>query len=398
MLQFFFAAPFFVCYFTICNTFAQSIRKMTDKEMYHHVENNPDFKGLMVNEGIPQPESVNKESVIRFLSKKRNLLTVEEYVKGILEGDITILSKAVTLVESSNAKHQQLAQEIITACLPYSGKSIRIGITGVPGVGKSTFIEALGSYITEKHGKLAVLAIDPSSERTKGSILGDKTRMEELAGNKNAYIRPSPSAGSLGGVARKTRETIILCEAAGFDHIFIETVGVGQSETAVHSMTDFFLLLMLAGAGDELQGIKRGIMEMADILAINKADGNNTEKVQLARIQYNNAIHLFPKKASGWEPKVMTCSARQNTGIKEIWKEIETFVKQTKQNGTFGYQRNQQATYWMHETIQEKLKRDFYDHPEIKMKIEELENQVLENKISSFSAAGLLLQMHSKLK
>jgi LAO/AO transport system kinase len=371
---------------------------MSNKEIYHHIENNPGFKGLKVNEGIPQPESVSHESVKRFLNKSRNLLLVSDYVNGILSGDITILSKAVTLIESANAKHQQLAQDIITQCLPHSGNSVRVGITGVPGVGKSTFIEALGSYITNQGGKLAVLAIDPSSERTKGSILGDKTRMEELSGDKNAYIRPSPSAGSLGGVARKTRETIILCEAAGFNHIFIETVGVGQSETAVHSMTDFFLLLMLAGAGDELQGIKRGIMEMADIIAINKADGTNTEKAQLARIQYNNAIHLFPKKDSGWEPNVLTCSATQKTGIAEVWEQIEMYRSLTTQNGYFFVKRNQQSTYWMHDTIQEQLKRNFYDDPEIKLKISELEKLVLEDKLSSFMAAGQLLQMFSKLK
>lgn len=371
---------------------------MSNYNKLHHIENTPGFKGLKVNEGIPQPESVNHESVKRFLKKSRQLLPVTDYISGILRGDITILSKAVTLVESSNAKHQQLAQEIITQCLPYSGKSIRVGITGVPGVGKSTFIEALGSYITKQGGKLAVLAIDPSSERTKGSILGDKTRMEELSGDKNAYIRPSPSAGSLGGVARKTRETIILCEAAGYNHIFIETVGVGQSETAVHSMTDFFLLLMLAGAGDELQGIKRGIMEMADTIAINKADGNNKEKAQLARIQYNNAIHLFPKKDSGWEPNVLTCSATEKTGIAEVWEQIKMYKTLTEENGYFKVKRNQQATYWMHETIQEQLRRDFYDDPVIKTKIKEMEKLVLEDKLSSFMAAGELLQLYAKLK
>lgn len=371
---------------------------MPEKELYHHIENDPNFKGLKVNEGIPRPESVSHESVKRFLNKSRNLLPVNNYVSGILSGDITLLSKAVTLVESANAKHQQLAQEIITKCLPHSGNSIRVGITGVPGVGKSTFIEALGIYITKQGGKLAVLAIDPSSERTKGSILGDKTRMEELSGDKNAYIRPSPAAGSLGGVARKTRETIILCEAAGFNHIFIETVGVGQSETAVHSMTDFFLLLMLAGAGDELQGIKRGIMEMADIIAINKADGSNLEKAQLARIQYNNAIHLFPKKDSEWEPNVLTCSATQKIGIAEIWEQIEMYKSLTFENGYFSGKRNQQATYWMHETIQEQLKRNFYNNPEIKLRIAELEKQVLEDKLSSFMAAGQLLELYSKLR
>ena len=371
---------------------------MAKKEIYHHFENETDFKGLKVNKGIPQPDSVNHESVKKFLNKNRGLLPVDEYVSGILKGDITILSKAVTLVESANSKHQQLAQEIITHCLPHSGNSIRVGITGVPGVGKSTFIEALGSIITKRGGKLAVLAIDPSSERTKGSILGDKTRMEELAGDKNAYIRPSPSAGSLGGVARKTRETIILCEAAGFDHIFIETVGVGQSETAVHSMTDFFLLLMLAGAGDELQGIKRGIMEMADTIAINKADGNNIEKAQLAGIQYNNALHLFPKKESGWEPNVLTCSATAKTGIAEVWEQIEKYKSLTRENNYYFQKRNEQATYWMHETIQENLKRNFYENSEIKIKLKEFEAKVLNDEMSSFIAAGSLLEIYSELK
>ncbi len=371
---------------------------MSDQELHHHLENNDEFKGLKVNEGIEQPESVNNESVQRFLKKSRKLFPVNVYVDGILKGDIALLSKAVTLVESSNAKHQQLAQEIITRCLPYSGNSVRIGITGVPGVGKSTFIEALGKTITKNGGRLAVLAIDPSSERTKGSILGDKTRMEELASDKNAYIRPSPSAGSLGGVARKTRETIILCEAAGFNHIFIETVGVGQSETAVHSMTDFFLLLKLAGAGDELQGIKRGIMEMADTIAINKADGNNVENALMAKAQFSNAIHLFPKKESGWEPKVLTCSATLNKGIGEIWNEIEAYKKSTFKNGYFHEKRNQQVIYWMHETIQDHLKRDFYGNAGIKEKIELMEKNILSNKISPFLAANELLEMFSRQK
>lgn len=364
----------------------------------HHIENSPDFKGLKVNEGIPQPDSVDNDSVKRFVSKKRQLLPAGEYVSGILKGDITILSRAVTLVESSKPEHQKIAQEIIAQCLPHSGNSIRIGITGVPGVGKSTFIESLGKYITGNGGKLAVLAIDPSSERSKGSILGDKTRMEDLSGDKNAYIRPSPSAGSLGGVARKTREIIILCEAAGFNHIFIETVGVGQSETAVHSMTDFFLLLMLAGAGDELQGIKRGIMEMADAIAINKADGNNIEKAEMAQMQYKNALHLFPKKESNWEPKVLTCSAVKKTGIAEIWQVIEQYSQLTRGNGYFYGKRNLQSTFWMRETIDEQLKQSFYQHPEIKEMLIEQEQKVLDNKVSSFVAAGELLNFYSKLK
>ena len=370
---------------------------MYEKQDEHHIENDPEYKGLNVNAGIDQPETVSKDSVQRFLQKNRKLLAPEAYVEGILNGDIPLLSKAVTLIESSKKEHQQVAQEIIKQCLPYSGKSLRIGITGVPGVGKSTFIEALGSYITSKGGKLAVLAIDPSSERSKGSILGDKTRMEDLSGDKNAYIRPSPSAGSLGGVARKTRETIILCEAAGFDHIFIETVGVGQSETAVHSMTDFFLLLMLAGAGDELQGIKRGIMEMADLIAINKADGNNLERAEMARVQYKNAIHLFPMKDSGWDPCVLTCSAYTKTGIEAIWDQIEDYKNRTSGNGYFFKRRNEQLIYWMHETIEEQLRRNFYDNPDIKEKVKLFEDNILKAKMTSFMAAGELLNIYSEL-
>lgn len=368
------------------------------KEKKDHIENDEQFKGLSVQGGIHQPDQADHHSVRRFIEKKRKILTVETYVKGILAGDITLLSKAVTLVESSKPAHQKIAQEVIAACLPYSGRSIRIGITGVPGVGKSTFIEALGKYITHSGGKLAVLAIDPSSARSRGSILGDKTRMEELAGDRNAYIRPSPSAGSLGGVARKTRESIVLCEAAGFDHLFIETVGVGQSETAVHSMSDFFLLLMLAGAGDELQGIKRGIMEMADLIAINKADGSNVERAQMARRQYENALHLFPPKDSGWIPRVETCSAVTKAGIPEVWAQIEDYRWQTNQNGYFLKRRNAQASFWMHETIQDQMKQAFYQHPEMKQKIDEFEQQVLKREISSFEAARRLLEYYKTLK
>ena len=363
---------------------------MSEKEK-EHIENDPEYKGLAVNKGIDQPNIVNEDSIRKFLNKKRKLLHPNEYVDGILEGNITLLSKAVTLVESSNAKHQEIAQEIIMRCLPHGGKSIRIGITGVPGVGKSTFIESLGSYLTSKGNKLAILAIDPSSERTKGSILGDKTRMEELSGNPNAYIRPTPSSGSLGGVARKTRETIVLCEAAGFDTIFIETVGVGQSETAVHSMTDFFLLLMLAGAGDELQGIKRGIMEMADAIAINKADGANIDKARLARIQYENALHLFPSKESQWNPKVLTCSAANKTGIVEIWEVVEKYRKIANENQYFVKNRNRQSQYWMYETINEKLRSKFYQSETIKKLLPGFEQMVLKDELSSFAAANELL-------
>jgi len=372
---------------------------MTGDQFHCHIENNPEYSGLTVNQGIEKLPSVNADSVERFLkNKKKRSLTVKQFIDGILKGDITILSQAVTLVESSKPEHQEIAQEIIVKCLPFSGNSVRIGITGVPGVGKSTFIEAMGKHITSKGNKLAVLAIDPSSERTKGSILGDKTRMEDLSIDPNAYIRPSPSAGSLGGVARKTREIIILCEAAGFNHIFIETVGVGQSETAVHSMVDFFLLLMLAGAGDELQGIKRGIMEMADVITINKADGNNIEKAGLARVQYMNALHLFPPTESGWVPRVMTCSAYMKTGISEIWESIDEYLKLVKSNSYFQHKRNEQSKFWMYETINEQLRNNFYQNEQIKSMMKEAEEKVLKEEVSSFVAARKLLDLYDQIK
>ncbi len=372
---------------------------MIGDQHHSHIENDPEYAGLNVNQGIEPLPSVSEDSVKRFLkNKKKRSLSVQQYVDGILNGDITILSQAVTLVESSKPEHQEVAQEIIVKCLPFSGNSVRIGITGVPGVGKSTFIEAMGKHITAQGKKLAVLAIDPSSERTKGSILGDKTRMEDLSIDPNAYIRPSPSAGSLGGVARKTRETIILCEAAGFTHIFIETVGVGQSETAVHSMVDFFLLLMLAGAGDELQGIKRGIMEMADAITINKADGNNIEKAGLARIQYQNALHLFPATESDWVPKVLTCSAYMKTGINEIWETIDEYLTLVKNNNYFQHRRNEQSKFWMYETINEQLRKNFYQNEKIKTLMAESEDKVLKEEMSSFVAAKKLLDLYDQIR
>ncbi|MDZ7689561.1 MAG: methylmalonyl Co-A mutase-associated GTPase MeaB [Balneolaceae bacterium] len=337
--------------------------------------------------------SINPRGLKR-LKKRRKKLTVEDYVEGILEGDRTILSRAITLIESSRQEHRQQAEEIIERCMPHTGNSIRVGITGVPGVGKSTFIEALGNHIIEEQKrKLAVLAIDPSSTKTKGSILGDKTRMETLANNENAYIRPSPTAGSLGGVARKTRETIYLCEAAGYDAIFIETVGVGQSETAVHSMVDFFLLLMLAGAGDELQGIKRGIMEMADAIAINKIDSSDPTQVKQAVREYKNALHLYPEPESGWGPNVTTCSATTGEGIEKIWGFIDEYENQTKNSGYFKVKRKRQAQNWMHESIQNRLLDKFYNDPKVKKKLEQVEQKVLDGEISSFKAANILLDL-----
>jgi LAO/AO transport system kinase len=347
-----------------------------------------------VNEGIEQPDSVNKSAVARFKKLNRKLLSPEEYFDGIVAGNMTMLSKAITLVESTNPNHHELAQQIIEKCLPHSGKSLRIGITGVPGVGKSTFIEALGKELTSNGHKLAVLAIDPSSSRTKGSILGDKTRMEELSVDENAFIRPSPSAGSLGGVARKTKESIILCEAAGFDVIFVETVGVGQSEVAVHSMVDFFLLLMLAGAGDELQGIKRGIMEMADAIFINKADGDNLQKAKNARVEYQNALHLFPPTDSGWVPQVGTCSAQSRDGISNVWEVIKQYEVHTKLNGFFGQKRRDQLKHLMFETINELLKDGFYNDNPVKSAIPDIESELMDNKISSYIAAQRLIDIY----
>lgn len=360
---------------------------------HHHPENDPQFKGLTVNEGV---ESVPSMNPYRQPKRKRRQFTPAEFVEGILKSDVSILSQAVTLVESSLPEHQAVAQEVIEKCLPHAGNSIRLGITGVPGAGKSTFIEALGMNLVRDGHKLAVLAIDPSSERSKGSILGDKTRMEELSVARNAFIRPSPSAGSLGGVARKTRESIVLCEAAGFDTIFVETVGVGQSETAVHSMVDFFLLIQLAGTGDELQGIKRGIMEMADGIAINKCDGANVDKARVAKVQFQNALHLFPAPDSGWTPDVVTCSSVENTGIKEVWLMVEKYIDFVKNNNYFDYKRNSQSKYWMYESINEYLKNNFYQNTEIQKLLIKNEARVLSNEISSFVAAKELLDKYFK--
>ncbi len=348
---------------------------------------------LSVNNGVDQPPQINPLLQHKKTSSRKQP-TFDQLFDGIRSGDRSMLGRAITLVESTLPEHQALAQKLIEHCLPLSSFSVRIGITGVPGVGKSTFIEALGLHIVEQGKKLAVLAIDPSSQRSKGSILGDKTRMEKLAVHPNAFIRPSPSAGTLGGVARKTRETIVLCEAAGYSNIFIETVGVGQSETAVHSMVDFFLLLMLAGAGDELQGIKRGIMEMADAITINKADGNNINKANLAKAQYQSALHLFPPSASGWTPRVLTCSAISGDGIADLWKIISEYIALTRSNNYFETNRNNQSLYWMHQTIKESVLEEFYRHSDLKKAMAHFETKVKTNSISSFVAARKLVEMY----
>ncbi len=318
--------------------------------------------------------------------------SVAEFVQGILNQDVALLSRAITLTESILPEHQQMAAEITEQLLPYSGKSVRVGITGVPGVGKSTFIERFGMHLVQEGKRLAVLAVDPSSQLSRGSILGDKTRMEQLAVNPNAYIRPSPSSGSLGGVAHKTRETILLCEAAGYQYVLVETVGVGQSETAVHQLTDFFLLLMLAGAGDELQGIKRGIMEMADALVITKADGHNIAKAKAARAEYAMAMHLFPATVSGWIPEVKTCSALSGEGIKEIAAMIDKYIAHTRINGYFEQKRREQARFNLHQMLDEHIRREFYSQPGIQEKIQAIEQQVLNHQINPFKAVAQLLK------
>ena len=356
------------------------------------------YKSALQNvDGVNNPEITNKSSISKIQKKRKSQPSAPELVNAIKAGDITALSRAITLIESKNQEHLGKANEVIKKCLPHANKSVRIGITGVPGVGKSTFIESFGKHLTKRGKKVAVLAIDPSSTITKGSILGDKTRMEDLVKDKNAFIRPSPSGDSLGGVARKTRETIILCEAAGFNTIIIETVGVGQSETAVHSMVDFFLLLKLAGAGDELQGIKRGIIEMADAIAINKADGDNLKQANLAQTEFNRALHFYPAKESQWQPKVTLCSATEKTGIDEIWNLILEYIDLTKKNNFFQKKRQDQNKFWLLQTIEEQLKNDFFNHSKVKNELKKQLDLIETNKTTPFAAADYLLQLKRDL-
>jgi len=362
------------------------------------MKKDPHKSAMKVNKGIEQPPSINPKLLASSIIKRKPVLMASNYFEGIRDGDRSILSQAITLIESQLPKDYQIAREINTLCLPHAGNSIRVGITGVPGVGKSSFIESIGGLLTKAGRKLAILAIDPSSERSKGSILGDKTRMETLANDINAFIRPSPAAGTLGGVARKTREIMVVCEAAGFDTIFVETVGVGQSEIAVHSMVDFFLLLMLAGAGDELQGIKRGIMEMADLIAITKADGDNVHASERARNEYKNALHLFPPAESGWNPDVITFSSKEKSGLNELWENISDYIQFVNKSGYFQNRRNEQLKAWMNETIRESLERNFYTHPEIKPNLAEFEQKLKEGLLSPYMAAQQLLNKYFKTR
>ena len=328
--------------------------------------------------------------------KPKGRLTAKEYIDGVLRGDRVLLSRAITIIESNLESDKTLAKEIIQCILPQSGNSIRIGITGVPGVGKSTFIESFGKYLITQGKKVAILSIDPSSQRSKGSILGDKTRMEELANLEEAYIRPSASGDTLGGVANKTGETMLLCEAAGYDVVLIETVAVGQSETVVHGMTDFYLLLMLSGAGDELQGIKKGIMEMADMVVINKADGDNVRMSEMARLQYQNALHIFPQSESGWSPVVSTASAIKNIGISNVWDEIKKYKTLVSKNNYFNKNRNHQQIEWMYNNINEELKRLFYGSKNIANHLTALEKDIVSAKISPVKAAQIVIDEFKK--
>ena len=323
----------------------------------------------------------------------RRELTVDDYVDGVLSANRALLAKAITLVESNAPRHQEMAQEMITRLLPHSGRAIRVGITGVPGAGKSSLIETLGVRLCDRGHRLAVLAVDPSSSVSGGSILGDKTRMELLSRHANAYIRPSPSGGVLGGVARKSRETIIVCEAAGFDVIIVETVGVGQSEITVRSMVDIFLLLQIAGAGDELQGIKKGVMERCDLIVVNKADGDNKLRAEAARADYQRIVHYLQPSTEGWQTQALSCSATTGDGVDKLWQVIEDFRGQTTASGVFGRRRQRQDLDWMHNLIGEQLRRDFYNHPGVRMKLPEFEEMIIQGRTSPTRAARMLLDL-----
>lgn len=347
---------------------------------------------LSVKKGVQTESGLGKDAVRLYSELKKKDYTAADYIDGIRKGNVALLSQAITLVESQKPEHLRKANEILSGCLPFIGKSIRIGVTGVPGVGKSTFIEAFGKYLISQGSKVAVLAVDPSSSRSKGSIMGDKTRMDSLSSNQNAFIRPSPSGGALGGVARKTRESIFLCEAAGYDVILVETVGVGQSETAVHSMVDYFLLLMLAGAGDELQGVKRGIMEMADCIVINKADGDNVRPAEIARQQYENAIHLFPLPDSKVPVSVATCSALKEKGLDSVWETVQEYIRRTKESEYFDLRRMDQSRSWTLQSIDDGIREYYYSNADFRKRLEELLNDVGRGERTSFNAAQTILK------
>lgn len=323
---------------------------------------------------------------------RRRKLSTEDYIRGIRKGDRTILARAITLVESNAPQHEEMAQAILKELLPATGNSIRIGITGIPGVGKSTFIEALGEYLCSEGHRVAVLAIDPSSSLTRGSVLGDKTRMEKLSRNPAAFIRPSATGGNLGGVARKTRETLLLCEAFGFDIILLETVGVGQSEVTVRSMVDCFLLLQIAGAGDELQGIKKGVVELADVIVVNKADGDNLQRANAAKAEFNRVLHYLQPTTAGWKPKAVTASALTGAGIRELWYLLQSFVESTREHHVFDERRRQQNADWFESLLDEAIRREFYRQPDIRERLQHLRADVALGKMPAAMAVEAMMQ------
>ncbi|MBT8045278.1 MAG: methylmalonyl Co-A mutase-associated GTPase MeaB [Verrucomicrobiae bacterium] len=324
--------------------------------------------------------------------KKRRKLTLDDYEQGILDADKTVLSRAITLVESNLPEHEEIAQALLQRVLPKSGNSIRVGITGVPGVGKSTLIESLGCMLCEKGHHVAILAVDPSSSVSGGSILGDKTRMEKLVREPNAYIRPSPSSGSLGGVGRKSRETMLLCEAAGYDIILVETVGVGQNEVTVRSMVDFFFLVMLAGAGDELQGMKKGVIEIADLLAVNKADGDNVQPARLAAAEYDRVLDFLQPATPGWKTRATTCSAFELPTLEALWKIIEEFRAITEESGALADRRKQQSIEWMHAMIEEELRNRFLRNERVQAVLPEIEQQVADSSLPAATAVHQIMR------
>ncbi len=345
---------------------------------------------VSVKKGVTQTHNSEIKNISRYEP------TIDEFVDGVLSSNRTLLAKTITLIESNSEKHFKLANSIIQKLLPKAGNSIRVGITGVPGAGKSTFIEELGLYLISQGHKVAVLTVDPSSSITKGSILGDKTRMEKLSREPNCFIRPSPSGTTLGGVTSKSRETITVCEAAGYDIILIETVGVGQNEIAVRSMVDFFLLMMIPGAGDELQGIKRGVIEIADALAINKADGNNKQKAELAKTEYSNALHYLKQNTDGWITPVKLCSAITNEGVSEIWDVVLKFIEVTKASGDFNNRRKNQSQEWFNFLIEERLKLEFYNNNAVKLLLPKMEKEIIENNTFVIDAVEKLFADYKK--